>query len=202
MKRSLFLTAAVLSCLWLTAGCDIFEIPQTDSEIPENVGFYTYANLFFYFVDENGDDLITFEDKSTWPLTFPRKAGEEERAMAFESMSATTREVGTVYLYNGESNSLVQDAELSLWRFQTFFWGRTKETEYNTYLYMHGDVDSLTVSYRYLTAAETQAVGGSWAVNIESVKYNGVEIADGNENGKVFVQKPSQGGTIVKVGSL
>ena len=39
-------------------------------------------------------------------------------------------------------------------------------------------------------------------VQITSVKYNGVEVFEGNENGKVFVRKPSQGETTVTVGSL
>ena len=119
-----------------------------------------------------------------------------------QNMTSQTLDGGTIYLYNDGANSLFRENEESLWRFQSFVWGRTVEPVGKTFLSLKSGMDSLSVSFKYLSAAEANINGGTWAVDVESVKYNDVEVFVGNENGKVFVQKPSHGGTIVKVGSL
>ena len=129
----------------------------------------------------------------------------EKRAMAVEKCQTSARSDGRVYyIYNDNCNALSNDYETNRWGFTTYFWGKTRQPQYNTYLYRpDGGLDTLVVSYIYLSSDEgTLEDGVGWAVTIQSVKYNGIEIFDGNKNGKVYIQKPSQGDVVVKIGEL
>ena len=61
--------------------------------------------------------------------------------------------------------------------------------------------DSLKVKYKYVTGKDDPNLEGTWGVNVTSLRYGDVEVLEGNENGKVFIVKPSHGETTVKVGS-
>ena len=202
MKKSIYLllTLGVLSGLF--SACSDFFLPENQNGIPEGVIFYTTAQgLSFYFVDEDGNDMVTLEDRTTWPLAFPQKMEASTREAAVARADAEARSDGRVfYIYNDNCNAICQDFENRRYGFSTYLWGRTIEPEYTTYLYIGNSLDSLKVGFNYHQAQESQTSGASWLVEINSVKYNGVEVFTGNKNGKVFVQKPSQGETVVKVG--
>ena len=185
-------------------GCSVFD-SFDDDKIPSGVMFYTDCPIIFYFVDENGLDLVDVDQPSTFPLAFWHEAVREDREQALISMQTFNREGIAYYLYNNGSNWLQEDSEMQRCGFQSFLWGRTLEPSYKMFVYAGSEAaaDSLRVSFQYLTPAENQLRGGSsWGVDVTSVTYNGVEVFQGNENGKVFVIKPSQGETAVKVGSL
>lgn len=207
MKKMIFGVLAVIACAFLSVSCsDLFK-PQTPSgEIPENTMFYTNVQgLSFYFVDGEGNELVSLTERSTWPLAAPEQLSAEKRATAVEHCSQTARSDGRVYyIYNDNCNAICEDYETKRWGFTTYFWGKTRLPEYTTYVYRpDGGLDSIRVQYKYLSSDEgTLSSSLGWAVNVESVKYNGVEVFNGNENGKVFIQKPSQGDVVVKVGRL
>ena len=205
MKRYFMATALLVAAL-LASGCDWwFGEEEKDVTIPENVSFYTGCPLSFYFVDENGNTLVNIDDTKTYPIAFRGTASEAAIQQGRSSIQTYVNEGTTLYVYNDGSNSLYWIAADQQYRFQCFFWGLTPEENFSFPIYFgNGDeYDVVTVTYRYVTTADNvQIQGASWAVDVVSVKYNGVEVLVGNENGKVYVVKPSQGATAVKIGSL
>lgn len=201
MKRLIRLVLVLTACLVLSPACNSFIGPVND-DIPEGMIFYTNVQgLTFFFVDGDGNDLVDYDDKTTWPLASPDKMEPASRQMAVERVEMTAREDGKVfYIYNDNCNAIAKDLDTRHWGFTTYLWGRTLEPEFTTYIYAGGGLDSLRVGFDYLRAGETGGTG--WGVQVNSVRYNGVEVFLGNENGKVFIQKPSQEQTIVKVGRL
>lgn len=205
MKKTLFpaVLALVLIALSATA-CNLLDNDIPDGGVPNDVSFYTGCPLSFYFVDENGNDLVQLEDRTTWPTAFRDPAQPSVRENAVAGARTYEGKDGVVILYNNDANSLWMDPDEGLSRFQTFFWGVTPEQQFAFPVYLGESEDLLTVGYKYLTSSDNiQITGASWAVEITSVKYNGVEVFVGNEKGKVFVTKPSQGGdTTVRIGSI
>ena len=150
MKTLFRLFLTLFAGLTLTVGCIDFFLPE-DENLPQGVVFYTTVQgLSFFFVDEEGNDLVDFDDKTTWPLAYPQKVNDAMRAVAVDRVETTAREDGRVfYIYNDNCNALSKDFENRLWGFTTYFWGRTPEPEYTTYIYAGGGLDSLTVSFSY-----------------------------------------------------
>ncbi|MBR1538934.1 MAG: hypothetical protein IJ636_05445 [Bacteroidales bacterium] len=205
MKTLFRLFLTLFAGLTLTVGCIDFFLPE-DENLPQGVVFYTTVQgLSFFFVDGDGNDLVDFDDKTTWPQAYPQKVGDATRVVAVERVEMTAREDGRVfYIYNDNCNALAKDLDTRLWSFTTYFWGRTPEPEYTTYFYAGGGLDSLKVSFSYLSGSNNDNTPSApgWGVKVDSVKYNGVEVMVGNETGKVFIQKPSRDQTVVKVGRL
>jgi len=198
----LILSLAILT--GMASACSSFDPEPSRDTVPGGVSFYTNVQgLTFFYVDTDGNDLVDNDERTSWPLAFPQKVELTVRESALQRASTTTTTDGRLYfIYNDNCNAISQDAETGLWGFTTYLWGRTVEPEYTMYVYAAGGLDSLQVAYTYLTASESNASGGSWSVRVDSVKYDGVEVLVGNENGKVFIQKPSREETVVKVGRL
>ena len=191
--------------LLLTAGCNIFETPT--NTIPEGLLFYTDCPVSFYFVDEEGKDLVDPQDHSTFPLAYPGRINRQSPTDEGFSVTESQQGGSPAYLYNDNSNYLWKDSEENLWCFLTWVWGRTLDQEFKTYIYVAGQEDSLKVSFKYLKAGDQDSKdlpeGSSWGIRILSMRYNDIEIFENNEKGKVFIEKPSQGGeTVVHVGSI
>ena len=204
MKKIYTCMALFAAVLLMAAGCDLFldHIAEEDG-IPEGVSFYTGCPISMYFVDENGNDLVTIGNTSTYPTAFSGPVFEEAIERAVSNAQEYTTDEGVVLLYNNTSNTLWNDPSEGKIRFQTFFWGVTPELTHLMPVYLGSSVDTLTVGYKYVTASDkVQITGASWAVDIISVHYNGVDVLLNNTTGKVFIEKPSQGGTIVHVGSI
>ena len=205
MKKTFFsITLAVLALL-LTAGCSLFN--EFTDEIPEGYTFYTGCPVSFFFVDEEGTDLVDPSDSSTYPVAFPGQMRILSMKELDFSIYETEEDGSPLIMYNDNTNSLWKDPEQQRWSFRTWLWGVTKEKDYRMYVYYGSQEDSLTVSYKYLKAgdpgSEKLPAGSSWGVEILSMRYNDVEVYVGNENGKAFIEKPSQGGeTVVHVGSI
>ncbi len=204
MKRILFLLIVLASYAGLTAGCNwLFPEENNDGTVPENVNFYTGCPLTFYYADENGASPINIETPDTYPVAFRGAVPESTCEIARANVQVYEKDGEVLYVYNGGSNSLLWSEEDQLYGFQTWFYGVTPQVTYSFPIYIGNDIDTLKVGYKYLTTADdVQISGASWAVDVESVTYNGVEVLVGNINGKVFIEKPSQGETVVRIGSL
>ena len=205
MKKTV-LRAFLFLCLFAgcTAGCN-FITPSQEGTIPAGVIFYTGCPVAFYFVDEDGADLVNFDQPQTYPTVFrvPTDGlGRERACMNIQ----TIRQSGIdYYVYNDGSNWFWKDPDEQKCAFQTYLWGKTVNTEAKIYVYANhsANADSLLIKYKYLTPTADNDLGGStWGVDVLSVKYNEVEVFENNETGKAFIVKPSQGKTTVKVGSL
>ena len=201
MKRfiSLFLTLALGAAM--VSSCEWFVDPNKDKTIPEGVLFFTNANLVFYFVDGEGNDLVDIYKNETFPVVYPDKVSGSFLPEAVTNPEAATVGSHVYKVYTSGHNWLYEDETERRPAFGTHMWGRTVETTFTEYVYIAGAVDSMTIAYKYVTdSADARVVGGGWAVDIESVRYNGVEVFLGNENGKVFIEKPSRNETVVKLG--
>ena len=204
MKKLIYLLLALSFTAALATGCDLFGPTNNgDDEIPSGMSFYTSVpGLSIYFVDGEGNDLIDLENNETWPLATPNLLNAHLREEY--TGAATKYSVGSesYWSYYNDSNILWIDEDADLVSFRSFLWGKTVETEYTTWVYQGSALDSIQVGFTYVTSADSQIQGGTWSVSVNSVKYNGVEILNGNTNGKVFVERPSQDVTVVKVGQL
>ena len=209
MKKNVWCTLALLflSALCVT-GCDWFTAVD-DGKIPQGVIFYTGCPVAFYFIDEDGNDLVDARQESSYPLVFRFIADEDDRVQALmpvQTISQTEHGVTTdFYVYNAGSNWLWEDTEENLHAFQSYMWGKTQNTECTMLIYANKNAapDSLQVQYKYRTSKDDPSLEGSWGVDITSLRYQGVEVFIGNEKRKVFIEKPSLGGkTIVHVGAI
>ena len=189
----------------LMAGCSLFD--DFSDEIPVGLSFYTGCPVAFYFMDEDGEELVDPTDPDTFPLAFSTRVKIISSGKQDFSVFETEENGSPLIRYNDNTNSLWKDPEQQRWTFRTWLWGRTKEPDYTMYVYVGSQEDSLSVSYKYLQAGdpgyENLPAGSKWGVEILSMRYNGVEVYKGNENGKVFIEKPSHSGeTVVHVGSI
>ena len=204
MNKSVFraFLTLCLAVLCVTA-CEWFNAVD-DGKIPQGVIFYTGCPVVFYFVDEDGGDLVDTDQPSTYPTVFRVPAYEDDRDKARQSIQTIHQSGVDYYVYNEGSNWLWEDSDTQRIAFQTYMWGKTVNPDAKLFVYykQYTEPDSLQVTYKYVTADDDPALQGSWGVDVTSLKYNGVEVLVGNENGKVFIRKPSHGETTVKVGSL
>ncbi|MBO4535762.1 MAG: hypothetical protein J5702_01000 [Bacteroidales bacterium] len=205
MKKSV-LRAFLFLCLFAgcTAACD-WLFPEQEGAIPAGVLFYTGCPVAFYFVDEDGDDLVDFDQPDTYPTVFRVPTDVLARERACMNIQTIRQSGVDYYVYNEGSNWFWKDQDEQKCAFQTYLWGKTVNTEAIIYVYPNhaSAADSLHITYKYLTPTADNDLGGStWGVDVLSVKYNEVEVFEHNETGKVFIVKPSQGETTVKVGSL
>lgn len=199
VRTLLFLILAAFS----TAACNWFD-PIEDGKIPQGVIFYTGCPVVFYFVNEDGEDLVNIERPATYPAVFRVPAGEDDQDRARQTIQTIRRSQVDYYVYNEGSNWLWKDSDEQRIAFQTYLWGKTVNTDAKIYVYgsQNAAADSLQIKYKYTTAAENPDLEGTWGVDVLSIKYNEVEVFENNKTGKVFIVKPSQGETSVKVGSL
>lgn len=169
--------------------------------IPEGELFYTNSPVKFFFIDENGEDLMHEEDTSTYPLAYPSEVPQDSRDAAFRNIKTIMSDGLQLTLYNDGINMTWVDPETGRQAFQTCLWGISPRPSYKTYIYAGNGwkADSLNVEYRYLSGKETES--GSWAVEVTSMQYNGVEVFKDNGNKQVYIIKPSEGGTVVHVGN-
>ena len=131
----LFLTLGVLSSVVSACMGDLG--PAGEKGIPAGVSFYTSAQgLQFFFVDEDGNDLVDLDERHSWPLAFPQKVESTTRESAITRATTEAHNDGRVfYVYNDNCNALCKDYDSGLYGFSTYLWGRTVEPEYTTYIY-------------------------------------------------------------------
>jgi len=196
MKRVRFLSLLLALGLYMLTGCT--EAAVEPSGLPSHGVFYTTVKgLSFYFLDEAGNDCISFDDPTTWPLTFARVlASAERRELAYSQVKSTSDAAGRpVYQYNDQLNSISFDEGEQLWKFQTYFWGESPLPQFPTYVFLRESMAEMVVSYQYVQSGSDTANGG-WGVDVTSVTFNGTEVFRGNASGKVFIRKSAQGGAL------
>ena len=201
MKRILTLAFVLSAFAGLLAGCDWFEEPNYKTEIPEGMLYTTQMNLTFFFEDAEGNDLVNLDDPETYPVVYPGKVAPSF-LRDLTANPTTVVQGGIPYsLYAEGHNWLSNDLTLHRNGFGTHVWGRTVEPEFVSYVYVGGGMDSLTVAFKYVTSDDpgVHISGGGWAVEVESIKYNTVEVLNGNKEGKVFIRKPSPDESVVSV---
>lgn len=207
MKNTVWRVFALL-CLTVlcVTGCEWFNAVD-NGKIPQGVVFYAGCPVDFYFIDEDGNDLVDPQQAKTYPMVFHFPANEDARMnaiMQIQSYTQTIHGVSTeLSVYNGGSNWIWNDAEEGLHAFQSYMWGQTPDSVFTMLVYagQHATPDSLKVKYKYVTGKDDPKLEGTWGVNVTSLRYGDVEVFAGNENGKVFIVKPSHGETTVKIGS-
>ena len=201
MKRLFSLITILAVGAGLLTGCNWFDEPEYNTEIPEGVVYYTPVNLTFYFEDGEGNDLVDMDDEETYPVVYPGiVTGSFLRDLT--SRVDVVVQGGTSYsVYADSHNWLYNDVTLHRTAFGTHVWGKTLETEYKSYVYIAGGMDSLTVAFKYVTSndPDVHIAGGGWAVEVQSVKYNEKEVLNGNKEGKVYIRKPSPEESIISV---
>lgn len=206
MKNIVWRFFALLCLTVLATGCDWFTAVD-DGKIPQGVIFYAGCPVDFYFIDEDGNDLVDAQQARTYPLVFHYFAGEDERVNAVMQIQTVTQRVDgvptEVSSYNGGSNWIWKDQKEGLHAFRSYMWGQTPNTDFTMLVFtpQNATPDSLQVKYKYLTGKDDPRLEGAWGVEVTSLRYQDVEVFVGNENGKVFIVKPSHGETTVKIGS-
>ena len=166
MRKSV-LFCAVLAFSMLAASC--MSGVYDDKGLPVGTLFYTGSPVSFYFVDENGADLLDITDYATLPAAYPNSIPDRSRRDALMSMHEVEASEQT-WLYNGESNSLSRDKETGLLRFNTYLWGVTPKDVYRMYLYWCDEELTIDITYEYTTSVNNpDFTEGSWAVAVTSM---------------------------------
>ena len=195
MKRVLAFSLFCLVALSL-ASCNIW---GDDGKVPDGTLYYTDCPRWIYFVDENGNDRLDLDSLYNLPTAFQVQVPKSTRMSAVHDFQKVTYDDVEYIMYNNTTNFLRLDSESGLIAFQSYLWGKTPQKEFTTYMYHGDDEFTLKVTFQYLTQEND---GVQWGVKITSVLLNDTEVFQGNEKGKVFVVKPSQGDISVRVDGM
>lgn len=132
--------------------------------MPDGGPFHTGNALRFFYVDEEGNDLINPKDYSTLPVSSLEQLDSQP----------IIKSLYKDYLYNDEYNSIVYNENKGLHEFFTFAFGDSRRSNYTFYVYHNGIADQMDVTFKY----QNHKVDGGlyYASTITSWSVNGVEV--------------------------
>lgn len=191
--KIIFLFSAVVG---LAACNDDDEYKWYDS-MEDGGPFLTGNTLRFYYVDEEGNDLIDRNDYTTLPFS-------SDTLLSVPPVISTTDMRKDNYLvYNDRINSVLFLEQEGVNEFFTFAYGDSRESTYTFYVYFKGKPDKMEVTYWYLNSKVTDVLGRpaytssirSWKVNGQTV-YSSDTRTDGMYYRKVYLHKDADGNTI------
>lgn len=131
---------------------------------PDGGSFYTGNGLRFYYVDEEGNDLINPKDFSTLPVSSLEPLNSQP---VIESFNRN-------YSYNNEQNTIQYNESTGLYEFFTFAFGDSRHSNYTFYVYYKGIADRMDVTFQY---QDHKVDNGRYYIsNIISWSVNSVEV--------------------------
>ncbi len=164
MKTKTFLrTGLLLLCTACMISCNDDEENRWYDSMPDGGPFYEGHVLRFFYVDEEGNDLIEPTDLSTLPIS----TIEETVPEAPESLSSGLQ-------YNNKLNSIVYNEDKKLYQFFSFAYGDSRYSSYTFYVYHKGKADRMDVTFEYQSkkvnaGQDYLAMATSWKVNGEVI---------------------------------
>ena len=161
MKTKIFFGILVLFLGTINfVSCNDDDSDMWYDRMPDGGAFHTGNVLRFFYVDEDGNDLIDPKDYSTLPVSSLEKL---ESQPVIESLYED-------YLYNDEYNNINK----GLYEFFTYAFGDSRQNDYTFYVYHNGVADKMDVTYQY---QDRKVDGGLYYLsNIISWSVNDVEV--------------------------
>lgn len=166
-------------CLAGFTGCSDDDGSWYDS-VPGGGDFERGNTVQFYYIDENGNDLLDPSDLTTLPI---RCAGNTAVPSVPDDYNA---EYG---FYNGSLDHLSYDKTEGLHFYSTCAWGDQQYSNAVFYVYFKGDFDRMDLTYIY---TNRDVIGGDgWWSKIVSWKVNGTHVYSDDDElyKKVFIRK-------------
>jgi len=164
-------------------GCSDDEDDEYPYTSVKGGGHFVRANTVrFYYIDENGNDLIDPDDVSTLPVSY----NNDEKLPESVKIPNDFKEPGG---YNGNANWILFDKDLNLFYMQSSVYGDMEKPDYTFYIGFGGEFDKMDMSYRYTD--KNVSGGNGYAAKIVLWKFNGKHVYSDDEglDKKVFVKK-------------
>lgn len=161
--------------------------------IPDGNKFSRANTLRFYYLDENGNDLIAPNDLKTYPVSW-----SEELVNPLERTydNIADADYNTIR-YNGNHNWIYYDNQEQLYYCTMTAYGDAKQSSFSFPVYVQGDTDRIDITYKYTVKG---VIGGEYWGKIVSWQYNGTHVySDDDEHDKKVFIKKHDGKTIVSL---
>jgi len=185
MKTNTFRLLGLLLILVFTVGFIACSDDDEDEDYPythiKGGGlFYRGNTVRFYYIDEEGKDLLDPEDMSSLPVSYDK----DEKLPEVKIIPDDYKDG----LYNRNHNSILFDPELKLYYMNTSAPGNMEKPTYTFYIGYKDDFDKMDLTYRY---TDKNVDGGKYHSKIISWKFNGTYIYSDNDSSdkKVFIKK-------------
>lgn len=164
MKTKNSILMAVLSLLICFAGCNDDDSNRWYDSMSDGGEFHTGNVLRFFYVDEEGNDLINPEDLTTLPVSSLEQLDSQPVIEAYDYDQR----------YNNELNNVIYNESEGLHEFFTYAFGDSRQSNYTFYVYHNGVADKMDVTFQY---QDRKVDGGLYyASNIISWSVNDVEV--------------------------
>ena len=164
MKTKNSILMAVLSLAICFAGCNDDDSNRWYDSMPDGGEFHTGNVLRFFYVDEEGNDLINPEDLTTLPVSSLEQLDSQPVIEAYDYHQR----------YNNELNDVLYNESEGLHEFFTYAFGDSRQSNYTFYVYHNGVADKMDVTFQY---QDHKVDGGLYyASNIISWSVNDVEV--------------------------
>lgn len=169
--------------------------------IENGTPFLTGTGAYFYYIDEEGHDLLDIDVPSTYPATSideknPNIADSIENKR-FYVRGGNSRDYNAIGIPGGNGgywNSVDFNNYKGLTRFYAFAYGDARQKNSRFYIWFKGKADVVDMVYSY---QKRENSGFRFSVSIESMKVNGVEVPKGLKR-NIFLIKKEDGTTEVK----
>ena len=152
--------------------------------------FHTGNQMRFFYVDEEGNDLIDPEDLNTLPVSSLTQLESQPVIESFDYNQS----------YNNEHNNILYNKDKEAYEFFTYAFGDSRQSNYTFYVYHNGVADKMDVTFKY----QNHKVDGGlyYASNIISWSVNDVEVYNMKKptmRKYVYLVKKSDGTTEVVI---
>lgn len=154
--------------------------------------FHAGTHLRFFYVDEDGNDLIDLENLNTLPVSSREILDSQPVIEAYDYGN----------YYNGELNHVIYNENKELNEFFTFALGDSRHSNYTFYVYHNGVADKMEVTFQY---EDKKVDGGLFYLSRNLFwRVNGVEVYNVNKPNSlireyVYLVKKKDGTTEVVV---
>lgn len=164
MKTKKAMLMGALSLIICFAGCNDDDSNRWYDSMPDGGLFHTGNYLRFFYVDEDGKDLIDPENLSTLPVSSIELLDSQPIVEAYDYRNK----------YNEELNSVSFNEQKGLNEFFTYAFGDSRQSNYTFYVCHNGVADKMEVTFQY---QDHKVDGGLYyASSIISWSVNGVEV--------------------------
>ncbi len=186
----LFFWAAI--CL---VSCNDDDANRWYDSMPDGGPFWAGNSVRFYYVDEQGNDLINPDDLTTLPVSSVK---------LLDTPPAPPTDFINDSRYNNRINSVVYSESKGLYEFFTYAYGDSRFSEFTFYVYFEGVPVEMEIRHRYQSDKLEDMVTDELKYGSDIVwwKANGVTIyskEDPSFRRNVVVQKGADGNLTISV---
>lgn len=157
--------------------------------MPDGKPFHTGNIIRFFYVDENGNDLINPKDLSSLPVSTREKVGHPPKVSKVQYNG----------YYNNNLNRITYNENKKLHEFFTFALGDSKQSKSVFNVYHKGSIDEMEIVFRY-QSGKTEG-GTRYLSTITSWKVNGNLIYTNSEHlliKDIYLVKKTDGTTSIQ----